>query len=187
MNTDLPIVAALNPAQAPAPENGAAVIDSRIESGLPHVIALGGRFRAVLNLPTGTAQAWLNAAPQELVQNGAPRLRVQRDARTIAVLPLVAGAALEVADATGAVPLTVQVIDAALHAGTVRGAGAFGSFVRLAVRVADRASNSFGPLPPSDFVIRLLPKADAMESRGGVTVAPRYKRLLLLREAVKWI
>lgn len=195
MNTDLAILARLNPAAAVAPAEGGTLLDQPIRAGLPHQVALGPRLRGLLVLPTGLARPWLDLpagtvvsaaadAPDEAAPFGraAPRLRVQRDKVTIAVLPLVPGLVQEVADAAGVVPLQVQVLDWLLHAGTVRGPGDFGSFLRLAVRAADKGADVFGPLPPSDFVIQRLPPAERIESRGGRTVDWRSRRLVLLKE-----
>lgn len=195
MNTDLAIIARLTPAAAVAPAEGMLVLDQPIRAGLPHEVALGPRMRALLVLPTGLARPWLDMPAGTVVSAGAdlpdtaapfgraaPRLRVQRDKATIAVLPLVPDVVQDVADAAGAVPLQIQVLDWALHAGTVLGPGDFGSFLRLAVRVADKGVDVFGPLPPSDFVIQSLPPAERIESRGGRVIDWRLRRLVALRE-----
>ena len=177
MRTELPIIAALTPADAPALPTGATLLDSRIRGGLPHVLNLAPRFRALVSLPTGSARFWLDQPPDIEVLSGAPRLRVQRDGTTIAVVPLVLGPTVEVVDPLGAAPLLIQVLAWSLHVGDLRGAGDFGSFVRLAFAVADRATDRFGPLPPSDFVIRRLPPAEVSESRPGRKILLRYARL----------
>lgn len=178
MRTDLPIVAVLTPPDAAsAAPAGSTLLDSRIRGGLPHAVPLAPRFRALLTLPTGNARAWLDAPVGTEILDGAPRLRVQRDGVTIAVLPLVLGPAWEVVDPSGAVPLTVQVLRWSIHAGDLRGPGDYGSFVRLAFAVADRGADRFGPLPPSDFVLRRMPPAEVIESRPGRLVKLRYARL----------
>jgi hypothetical protein len=195
MNTDLAVIARLTPDAVVAPAEGMTVLDQPIRAGLPHEVALGPRLRGLLALPTGLARPWLDLAAGTVVSaatdapdraapfgRAAPRLRVQRDKATFAVLPLVAGPVQEVADAAGSVSLQIQVLDWTLHAGTVRGPGDFGSFLRLAVRVADKAEDVFGPLPPSDFVIQRLPVAERVESRGGRVIEWRLRRLVALKE-----
>lgn len=195
MNTDLAVIARLNPSEVVAPAEYMTVLDQPIRAGLPHEVPLGPRLRGLLVLPTGLARPWLDLpagtmvsaaadAPDAAAPFGrpAPRLRVQRDKATIAVLPLVAGLVQDVADAAGSVLLQIQVLDWALHAGTVRGPGDFGSFLRLAVRVADKGVDVFGPLPPSDFVLQRLPPAERVESRGGHEIERRLRRLVALKE-----
>jgi len=195
MNTDLAVIARLTPPASAVPDEGMTVLDQSIRAGLPHEVPLGPRLRGLLALPTGSARAWLDLPAGTLVSaagdapdavagfgRAAPRLRVQRDKTTIAVLPLVPGIVQEVADAGLAVPLKIQVLDWALHAGTVRGPGDFGSFLRVAVRVSYKGVDVFGPLPPSDFVIRRLPPAERVESRSGRLIELRYRRLVALKE-----
>ncbi len=181
MNTDLPVIAALTPDVAQAAPAGFTHIDSAIRGGLPHVVAIAPRWRALLTLPTGSARAWLDLPPGTPVTNGAPRLRFQRDNVTVAVVPLVLGPVLEIVADGGSVPLTVCVLGWSLRAGDLRGPGDYGSSLSLAVSVADRGTNAFGPLPPSDFVIRLLPAAEKTESRTGHRIDIRYERLRQVR------
>jgi hypothetical protein len=203
MKTSLPIVAYLNPLAPDAPE-GMMQLDSRIMQGLPHTMALLPRWRAVLTLPTGLARTWLDLPPETLVSASlwegdampapeppswpsrpAPRLRLQRDGGTLAVLPLAAGLVAEVAGPDGRLWLRLQLRGWALHAGTVRGAGEFGSSLSLSVAAADLAADAFGPLPPSLAVVARLPVAERMESRSGFKVAMRLRRLVQLRERIR--
>lgn len=176
MNTQLPIIAALNPAMPPTAPDGAAVFDSPIRAGLPHILPLVQRWRVILSLPTGSARAWRDADPAQEITSGAPRLRFQLDGVTRHVAPLVRGGSFAVLD-QGSLRLEATVLDWAIHAGDMVGPGDYGSFLQLAVRVADRAPASFGPVPPSDFVITALPPEDRSESRPGRSVPLRYQRL----------
>jgi hypothetical protein len=205
MNSDLVVIARLTPSiSAVTAAAEMTILDSPIRGGLPHIVELGPRLRALLVLPTGLARPWLDlpastpvslggdalavtdpTAPPPGFGRAAPRLRVQRDKATIAVLPLVAGLVQDAADAPLAVPLQLQVLDWALHVGTVRGAGDFGSFLRLAFRVADRGVDIFGPLPLSTFVIQRLPVHDRIESRSGRFIEPRLRRLVALKERLR--
>ena len=155
---------------------GATLVESRITMGLPHVVELLPRWRAVLSMPTGNARAWLDAPAGLTLTEGAPRLRFQRDSVTRYVAPLTRGDPFEIVD-DGRALLRAVILDWALHAGDMRGPGDFGSFVRLAIEPIDAGVSSFGPLPPSDFVIEALPEEDRTESRPGKRVPSRYRRL----------
>ena len=202
MNTNLPIIARLNP--PPATPEGMTALDSPILQGLPHIMALLPRWRAVLTLPLGvattlralpsatlisSATAETTAAPATeppaLPVRPAARLRLQRDGTTVAVLPLAAGLMADVAEADGGVRLRLLVRDWALHAGTLMGAGDHGSYLRLSVAVADAAVDEYGPLPPSPAVLARLPEGDRMESRRGFAVAMRLSRLHQLKARLR--
>jgi hypothetical protein len=208
MNTNSPLIALLTPAARPILAEGMMAADGPITQGLPHLVPLGPRLRAILVLPTGLARQWRDLAPATLVASAGaeqappagdgpdllarpvPRLRIQRDGVTITVLPLTAGTIGHAVDATGAVRLEVQVLDWAIHAGTVVGPGDHGSFLRLGWRVADRAADRFAPLPPSEAVWRLLPPAEKMESppydwRRRVRIDVRLNRLSALRARIR--
>lgn len=176
MNTDFPIIAALTPDAPPALPAGAKLIESRIALGLPHVVELLPRWRAVLSLPTGSARTWLELPAGLPILHGAPRLRFQRDTVTRYVAPLVQGEPFEVVE-DGRALLRCVILDWALHVGDMRGPGDFGSFLSLGIQAVDAGVSSFGPLAPSDFVIAALPEADRIESRPGKSVSSRYRRL----------
>lgn len=180
MMTDLPIVAALCPPRPTAAPDRATLFDSPIRAGLPHVLPLLPRWRVILSVPTGSARAWLDAPPTELLTDAAPRLRFQLDGTTRHVIALVRGDGFAVID-QGRSVLQAVVLDWAIHVGDMVGPGDYGSFIRLAVMAADKGDNAFGPLPPSDFVIKTLPPQDRSESRPGIVIPLRYQRLLLDR------
>jgi hypothetical protein len=201
MNTSLPIIAQLNP--PPVAPEGLMAIDSPVLQGLPHAVPLLPRWRAVLVLPSGLVRPWLELPADMLVSSDAedaapmpareppasparpgPRLRLQLDGRTVATLPLAAGLLADVA-ADNSLRLRLLVRGWALHAGTLRGPGQFGSALRLSVAAADAGVNSFGPLPPSPAVTRRLPPADRMESRAGLAVVLRLRRLTMLKERLR--
>lgn len=176
MNIDLPIIAALTPEAPPTLPAGYRLIESRIVMGLPHVLELLPRWRAVLSLPTGSARAWLDRPAGLAITDGAPRLRFQRDTVTRHVAPLVLGEPFEVVE-EGRALVRCVVLDWALHVGDMRGPGDFGSFLSLGIEAAEAGVSAFGPLAPSDFVISALPEADRIESRPGKSPSSRYRRL----------
>jgi len=181
MRTDLPVIARLTPETEPEVPPGFQMFESSIRSGLPHAVPLFPRWRVLLSRPTGVARWWLDRDPFEPVEHGAPRLRFQLDGVTMCVIPLITGVLFRVTRPDGATPLDATVLDWRLHAGDLRGPGDYGSFVRLAAGVADRAKTMFGPVPVSDFVIPALPKEDRTESRPGTRIPMRYQRLQQLR------
>lgn len=180
MNTDLPIIAALNPDRPPEVPEGATIFESKIRGGLPHVIPLFPRWQAILSLPTGTAAGWLETAADTPIDAGAPRLRFQFDRITRHVIPLVAGPSFLVINA-GGLCLEASVLDWTIHAGDMVGPANLGSFIRIAVRTADKANNEFGLLPPSDFVFRSLAAEDKRESRSEKRVVRTRKKRGMLR------
>ncbi|MBZ4422789.1 hypothetical protein [Myxococcus sp. RHSTA-1-4] len=140
--------------------------------GLPQPLPLDGELELVLYAPLGQAVLIREADPTALVGGSepedtrhtpvpaatrlataatqalarAPARLVVRMAGTIAgVLPLAAGLWRAVPDGGGApgARLEVVVLGWALHVGTLRGAGDFGSFVELAWRRADAGAARF--------------------------------------------
>jgi hypothetical protein len=181
MRTDLPVLSRLTPEPVIEAPDGFQLFDSPIRGGLPHALQLFPRWRAVLSRPTGVARWWLSRGPLETVEHGAPRLRFQLDGVTACIIPLIAGEAFRITTPDGRTPLAVMVLDWKLHVGDFKGPGDYGSFVKLAVAVNDKAKMSFGPVPISDFVIPALPKQDRTESRPGNRIPLRYVRLQQLR------
>ncbi|WP_164015759.1 hypothetical protein [Pyxidicoccus trucidator] len=140
--------------------------------GLPQPLPLDGEFDLVLYAPLGQAVLVRDSDSTALVGSGAPerarhtpgpatrrliasasqalarapaRLVVRRGGAILGALPLAAGLWRAVPDHGGApgARLEVVVLDWALHAGTLRGAGDYGSFVELAWRRADAGSERF--------------------------------------------
>lgn len=140
--------------------------------GLPQPLPLEGELDLVLYVPLGQAVLVRDADPTALVGSGEPerarhtpgpaprrmvagaqqalarapaRLVVRRGGVLVGALPLAAGLWRAVPDHGRApgVRLELVVLDWALHAGTLRGEGDFGSFVELAWRRADVGSERF--------------------------------------------
>jgi hypothetical protein len=121
--------------------------------GLPHTIGLDTELSLALVLPSGLAMQWLRADPLAVVSSSAgdgephvpdaapaPRapLRLLALVRSqpVAAVPLVAGLQRALPDdgGPGGARLELQILTWELHAGTLRGAGDFGSFVDVAWR-----------------------------------------------------
>jgi len=165
----IPVQRYLVPSQKPVTPEGFSQLDVRIFTGLPHTIPLAGDLQLILVLPTGLAIPWRDAdasaiasnseselspeIPQKDFINGdvshAPfRLVVQQSRRTIGVVPLAAGLQRVVPDSGssnlgGQIELVILEWD--IRAGSVRGAGDFGSRLSLAWRRANQAIPQFSP------------------------------------------
>ena len=130
-----------------------------LRDGLPHTIALDAEVSLVAVLPNGLAVPWLQADPLAIVSSSRPegdphvpgaapppraplRLLVLTGPQPVAAVPLVAGLHRTLPDHGGpdGARLELEIIGWEVHAGTLRGAGDFGSFVDLAWRrVAERS------------------------------------------------
>lgn len=202
MNTNLPVIARLNPAW-PVPD-GLVALESPILQGLPHAVALMPRWRAVLVMPLGVAASLVEMPAETLISSDAeeaepaprrerpptlsrpaPRLRLQFDGATVAVVPLAAGLTTDIMEADGSARLRLRVRRWAIHAGTLLGPGDHGSFVALSAGPADRAAVEYGPVPPSPAVVARLPPQDRMESRSGLRVVMRLRRIIQLKERLR--
>jgi hypothetical protein len=82
------------------------------------------------------------------------RLHLQRSGVTIASIPLVAGLRRllpESGETTSGAPVDVVILSWEIHAGTLCGAGDFGSRIRFAWRLANQAVAFFAALPLNPF------------------------------------
>jgi hypothetical protein len=124
-----------------------------LRDGLPHTIALDAETSLVAVLPNGLAVQWLQADPLAIVSSSHPegdphvpgaatpprapmRLLVLAGSQPLAAVPLVAGLHRTVPDDGGpdGARLELEILGWEVHAGTLRGAGDFGSFVDFAWR-----------------------------------------------------
>ena len=88
--------------------------------------------------------------PVGCVDQAAPRLVVLMGGRTLGSVPLVAGTRRSVPDSGGSGEVVeLAIVGWELHAGTLRGAGDFGSRLELSWRRTDRAGDTFEPPPPN--------------------------------------
>lgn len=164
-------------------------IDSQLRAGVPHAVTLSATERVLLIAPTGVAAFWrdadpsivISAAEPELTPSPAPallppaaltrlpaRLLFQVSNRTVAVAPLVAGVVqtLPSGDAS-AVRVELVVLDWQLHAGTLRGAGDFGSHISIAWRASDKAVSLFSDPPLNPVFVKRQPPEKRMVSEVG--------------------
>jgi hypothetical protein len=184
----------LVPADAPAPPDGFQRLRQPLTRGVPFSFALDGELSLVLILPTGVATLWRDLDPgtviassdAELAPHAPPRgtdplavpplrLLLRRGSNLLAALPLAAGLARVAPDGDGAAS-TVELVLLAwtLHAGCVRGAGEFGSFVELAWRRVGAGRNAFD-LPPLDPHVAARHTDEVQSQTGipGATTRPR--------------
>lgn len=157
----LPMDRFLTPDPPPRGE-GFATVKQELVRGVPFEWVLAGDVTLALVVPTGTARTWRDADPAALVSAGAdetgahaaprgidpleraPARLLLRQSRTIrAVLPLAAGTRRILPDGPGDRALVeLVIVDWRLHAGTVRGAGDFGSFVEIAWRPVGKGADT---------------------------------------------
>lgn len=177
-----PVQRYLVPPQKPITPEGFTQVDVRILTGLPYPIPLTGDLQLIVVLPTGLAVPWrdtdataiASSSESELspvipktnfpigdVSRTPFRLVLQQSRRTIGVVPLVAGLHRIVPDSGdshlgGQIELAILEWD--VRAGSVRGAGDFGSRLSFAWRRANQAIPQFSPPVINPRVIsRLLP------------------------------
>jgi hypothetical protein len=173
----IPVQRYLVPAPKPTTPDGFTQVDVRILTGLPYAIPLTGDLQLIVVLPTGLAVPWrdidatanASSSKAELsptipqtdfiigdVTHAPFRLVVQQSRRTIGIIPLVAGLRRFVPDSGssnlgGQIELIILEWD--VRAGSVRGAGDFGSRLSFAWRRANQATPKFSP-PPINPMLR---------------------------------
>jgi len=176
-----PAARLLVPPDPPELPDGFAMLQSSITNGLPHVIDLPNNIRLTVTLPTGLLPHWLDADPTELVATsddetaarpaqlqeeigttGRPPLRLaaRRSGLALGTMPFALQAARVLrndGDATAGAAVEVILLGWTIHAGTIRGAGDFGSSISLAWRRADLAVEVFGPPVINPFLVHRLP------------------------------
>ncbi len=192
------------PSESTLPE-GFTRIDSALRQGVPHAVALAGNQRLLLIAPSGVARPWRDADPFAVVSeasvdrapagDAAPavaiaprmplRLLFQAGGRTVAAIPLVAGAR-RLADGEGATPVEIVVLDWRLHAGTLVGAGDYGSFIALGWRSAAASVAHFSDPPPNPVYVQRQPPDRRMQSMIGERVIRlnarfAYKRVFVAK------
>lgn len=186
-----------------APE-GFIRIDSRISNGVPHTVALSAAERLLLVAPTGVAAIWRSADPSIGVsdsmlervprEDGSPlvlpllasvafRLLYQVNRRTVGVAPLVANALVRLPEASGArARIEVVVLGWRLHAGTLRGAGDYGSFLSLGWRSRASGVDEFSDPPPNPVFIRRQPPERRLQSQVGLAARdPAHAEMIGVR------
>ena len=185
-----PIESYLVPAAGPAPPETMTRLAMPLARGVPQKIELDRDVSLVVVVPTGTAVTWRDADPSALVSTGAeqldaveaddaavlevvdraaPRALVLLRDRPVASVPLVAGARRAAPDDGGdqGEVVEVTIVDWELRAGTVRGAGDFGSRLELAFRRSDAGAPTFAPPGVHPQLTRRLGADRRVESEVG--------------------
>jgi hypothetical protein len=175
------------PAMSELPEY--TLIDQPLTSGLPAKLALTQDLSLVVGLPTGLAQTWRETEPQAVVSasqadwlafnpegSSAQSMRAEvrlvliRAETILAVAPAVAGTSVLMPVGGEAAPGTLIEVSMTawlIHAGTVTGAGDYGSRIRLGWRQADLAVNTFMPPPITPSVTSRLKRTSQPQSELG--------------------
>jgi hypothetical protein len=154
------------PAPADLP-NGFVRVRQSLERGLPATFRLDPELSLALYAPTGDALLWRDArgdesvtaaadddepvfagATGEVVARAPLRLVLLRAGAIVGAMPLVPGPPRRVPD-HGVALVELAVLNFRVHAGNLRQAGDYGSFVDVAWRRIDRSADRFA-LPPID-------------------------------------
>jgi hypothetical protein len=187
-----PIERLLVPAAVEGP-SGFTKVEQRLVAGLPATIALSGELSLVLTIPTGLANTLRDIDPhavvtQSFVQTIAlpagprgeiaavdrtpARLMLVRSGVQLGSVPLVAGLRLRL-PTIGSVVVELIVLGWEIRAGSLRGAGDFGSSIRFVWRRADSALDRFLPPPISPNILSRLRD----RSRGASELGTGVRRL----------
>ncbi len=207
----MPIQRYLTPEPPTLAPEGFTLVDDRITSGLPYTMRLDDSTDLTLLLPNGLAHTWREIDPATLVSSSvaerapytpqpttdtAPASRVPLLLRLrVAGVPAAVGPVVvgrrgflpegDHPDADG-VRVEVVVLDWAIYAGTVRGAGDYGSTIKLAWRRADQAVATFSTPPVNPYVIDRLPPDQKMESELGRKQVRRQSRFNIKKILVRY-
>jgi hypothetical protein len=203
----IPISRYLVPERSVAVPDGFTRVDSQLRAGVPHALTLTATERLLLIVPSGVAAFWrdadpgllIGAAEPELVPLPAPaslppaslarlpmRLLFQVNNRTVAVAPLVAGTVQLLPEGDGATArIELAVLDWRVHAGTLRGAGDFGSHVSVAWRSADQAVSEFSDPPLNPVFVKRQPPEKRVISDVGHPMHKYLRKLEDRRDKMK--
>jgi hypothetical protein len=195
-------------ADPPALSDDFQIVQSSMVNGFPHYVDLTKSLRLKVTLPTGLLQPWLDTDPNSLVatsdDENAPRSATLTDeigsvARpSLRIALLQSGSYLSTLpfalDTTRAVPddgngaqgvaVEIALLQWNIFAGTVRGAGDFGSSIQLGWRIANLGVSDFGPPVINLFLWQRLPLTLRMESDLGLRTAVLASRFTLARMAL---
>ena len=181
----IPVATSLVPEPPRTAPDGFILVEEAITGGLPHTIALAGNVRLTLTLPTGLARTWRDIDPATLVstsdaERDAPpphaagpvgdsrraplRIIVEVGQDVVAIVPVVAGRRLAIpdaGDATKGTRIDLMLLRWAIAAGTIRGAGDFGSRISFAWRQANVGHDQFEPPPLHPALMQRLQQGGA--------------------------
>lgn len=147
---DLPLIVRTTVPERPEPLPTLTAVASPITGGLPHVVPLGPDLSLGLVAPSGLARYWLTVPKEAVVseatgasENPLPlRLLLRGNGGALAgIAPLVLGPVRFVGDA--APELRLRITGWRIHAGSLVGAGDFGSFVAFDCTRHGAASTRF--------------------------------------------
>ena len=164
----LPMERFLTPETTPVVPEGFIRSRQELTRGVPFEFLVDGDLTLLLQVPTGFAAIWRDVDPATLVsaaveetrphtpprgagvlERAPVRLLLRRARLPLAAIPLAAGLRRVIPDGDGASSaIELMIVDWLLHAGCVRGPGDYGSFIDVAWRRADRASDQI-VVPPS--------------------------------------
>jgi hypothetical protein len=169
----IPVDRLLVPAAPPALPDAFARVRQSLERGLPATFRLDPELALALYVPTGDAVRWRDARGDETVVAAADddlaaptgatdpvarapvRLVLLRAGQIAAAVPLVPGPPRRLPNGgdgggAGGALIELAVLDFRIHAGNLRQAGDYGSFIDLAWRRIDRGADRFAlpRLPP---------------------------------------
>jgi hypothetical protein len=192
--TPMPMDRFLTPEEPIAIPAGFTRSRQELTRGVPFRWPLESDLSLVLLVPTGFAALWREADPDAVVSaatdetqahtapRGAdplerPAIRVilRKGSDTVATIPLAAGLSRVTPDGDGGrTVVDLYVAGWLLHAGCMRGPGAYGSFVEVAWRRVERGANTF-PLAPIDPHVAARNTALAQSAAGipGAAIKPR--------------
>jgi hypothetical protein len=199
-----PILRYLTPENPVIAPEDFTLIDNPITTGLPFAMRLDGNLSLLLVIPTGNAVLWRDAFPTAMVSQGSDdyetvdptqpptrkrpplRLLVRQAERTLAAVPLLANSirTIEVPEGTRSFDLLILNWD--IRAGTVRGAGDFGSRITLAWRWADEAVSEYSTPPVNPAVeIRQPPEKRKKSDAGNLHYDLRLVSKMIYVEQVR--
>jgi hypothetical protein len=201
----LPLSHLLASPPALTPPGGFESVSRVIDTGLPLTITLGGGYEVLVILPTGLARQWIEARGGDRVASSDDELQahdpaaplpgsfaraplrwlVRRGGRILAAIPFSLGVVRRVCDGGSpeqGVALELVALRWQINAGSMRGAGDFGSHVEFAWRIADGALDLFGTPLVSRRVLERKPPEQRIESR---IAFPILRRLLIQEKAAR--
>ncbi|HYT34466.1 MAG TPA: hypothetical protein VEL69_05480 [Ktedonobacteraceae bacterium] len=192
----IPIQRYLVPDTKPTLPEGFTQVDEPMLNGLPHRIQLTQSTTLIVVMPTGLATTWRDVDPTTVVSQSddevSPaglqaeasarppvRIIVQRAGAPLVSIPLAAGALRAVWD-SGRSDLGAQfelmLLSWDIRAGSLRGAGDFGSRISLAWRRADQAVMQYSTPPINPVLLPRLPKTLRLESVVGLRFYEKLQR-----------
>lgn len=145
-------------------------VDVRSIGGLPHTIRLDTEITLLLVLPNGLAKKWREVDPSLVLSSSSDEkvavecdpiervpliLLLKRSDITLCSFPIVAGLRRflpETGEQEQGIIIELFIKDWEITAGSLIGAGDFGSHISIAWRRADKADNEFKGIPLNPYL-----------------------------------